>query len=738
MKKIIQAILILCVTFSMGQELKLEKATADFEQLNYINAKEIYLRVAKKGYVSEELFKRLGDIYYFNSDYGEAENWYHKLFEEYEVTDPQYLLRYSQALKSRGNDSLAAVTYDAFLERTGVLDDNLTSSLDYGQIIARNSDRVDLVSISFNSDDIDFGTFIQGDNLYFSSSRSKGGTKMIDTWSSYPFLDIYKVKIKSGDFEFGKPKPVKGAINEKFHESTPVITNDGSFMYFTRTNTSPRIERKKSEVDHLKIYRAAHINGKWKNIEDLSINGDNYSTAHPALSPDGNTLYFVSDMPGGIGETDIYSVFINADGSLGKPINLGPAINTKGRESFPFITNDQGLYFSSDGHFGLGGYDIFYVDLKSSRKELYNIGEPTNGPFDDYSFWMDDATKKGFFSSNRDGVDNIYGFVEKRSVTAAFEQELSGTISDTKTGEPLQGAKITLLEDNLNILETDRTDEKGTYQLIRNIREDYTVRVDMEGYDTTDKYIPKGFESPLNLALNKNSVKSISKDVEADLSDVLNLNKIYFDFDDYTLTDDSIVELEKIIQALQLHPEIKISIRSHSDSRGTSNYNLRLSQKRARATFNYLVRNGISPSRLQYVGLGERYLLNDCDEKMDCSEEKHLENRRTEFIIGHGTNNDFDHRGLEEGTADETYEWQLEEDARKGFYLIANVFKTEKYFKSFMNHLQNGGFQPKVFEKDRLLYVYLGYFSSYEEAKIELNRLNEGVYQEELWIYEVE
>ncbi|SFC23504.1 WD40-like Beta Propeller Repeat [Flagellimonas taeanensis] len=738
MKKIFPVVLILFSMISMGQELKLERADEDFDKLNYIDAESIYLKVANKGFASEELFKRLGDIYYFNGNYKEAENWYNKLFDGFEVSDPQYFLRYSQTLKSCGKDSLAASTYDLFLQKAGIRGKDLASSLDYEQIIAKNADRVDLVPISFNSDDIDFGTFVHGDYLYFSSSRSKGRTRMIDTWSSYPFLDVYEVEIKQGDFEFGKPRPIKGVVNAKYHESTPVITKDGNTMYFTRTNISSKIDRKKHEVDHLKIYRAIQVNGKWKDAEDLSINGDNYSTAHPMLSPDGNTLYFVSDMPGGIGETDIYSVVINVDGSLGKPVNLGPSINTKGRESFPFITDDYGLYFASDGHFGLGGYDIFYVDLKSAKKGLYNLGEPTNGPFDDYGFWMDDMTKKGFFSSNRGGVDNIYGFIEKRPVTSAFEQELTGTVSDIKTGEPIDGATIALLDGNRKALEADRTNEKGNYHLSRNLMEDYTLRVDKEGYDTTDKYVPKGTGSPLDLSLTKSVVNPIAGENQADLSDVLNLSKIYFDFDDYSLTDESIVELEKIVEALKLHPQIKISIRSHTDSRGTASYNLKLSQRRAEATFNYLVKQGISSARLTYIGLGEKYLLNDCDEKVDCAEEQHLKNRRTEFIIGHGAISDLDNQGLEEGTDDVAYEWQPEEDARKGFYLIANVFKTEKYFKSFMDQLKHRELQPKVFEKNHFLYVYLGYFKTLEEAKKELNHYNEGEYKEKLWIYEVE
>ncbi|KAB5491455.1 OmpA family protein [Flagellimonas hadalis] len=738
MKKIFPVVLILFSMISMGQELKLERADEDFDKLNYIDAESIYLKVANKGFASEELFKRLGDIYYFNGNYKEAENWYEKLFDGFEVSDPQYFLRYSQTLKSCGNDSLAASTYDLFLQKAGIRAKDLASSLDYGQIIAKNADRVDLVPISFNSDDIDFGTFVQGDYIYFSSSRSKGRTRMIDTWSSYPFLDIYKVEIKQGNFEFGTPRPIKGVVNAKYHESSPVITKDGNTIYFTRTNSSPKMDRKKHEVDHLKIYRATMVKGKWKDAEDLSINGDNYSTAHPMLSPDGNTLYFVSDMPGGIGETDIYSVVIKGDGSLGKPVNLGPSINTKGRESFPFITDDYGLYFASDGHFGLGGYDIFYVDLKSDKKGLYNLGEPTNGPFDDYGFWMDDTTKKGYFSSNREGVDNIYGFIEKRPVTNAFEQELTGRVSDIKTGEPIQGATITLLSVNRKALGTDHTDEAGNYHLSRNLMEDYTIRVDKEGYDTTDKYVPKGTGSPLDLSLTKSVIKPIGGENQTDLSDVLNLNKIYFDFDDYTLTSESIVELEKIVEALKLHPQIKISIRSHSDSRGAASYNLKLSQRRAKATFNYLVKQGISPSRLTYIGLGEKYLLNDCNEKADCTEEQHLRNRRTEFIIGHGTNIDLENRKLEEGMDGDAYGWQLEEDVMKGFYLIANVFKTEKYFKSFMDELQNRGLQPKVIEKDHLLYVYLGYFKTFKEAKGKLNRLNNGEYREKLWIYEVD
>jgi len=738
MKKIIQAVLVFCTTLSMGQELKLERAAEDFEKLNYIDAESVYLRVANNGYASEELFRRLGDIYYFNGDYEKAENWYNKLFEGYEVSDPQYLLRYSQTLKSRGNDSLAASTYDAFLKRSGTLDQNFSSSLDYMQIIAKNSDRIDLFAIPFNSDDIDFGTFVQDDSFYFSSSRSKGRTKIIDTWSSYPFLDIYEVKIKNDSFEFGKPRPIKGKVNAKYHESTPVITKDGSTMYFTRTNTSPKIDRKNREIDHLKIYRATTVKGKWKQVEDLSINGDNYSSAHPVLSPDGNMLYFVSDMPGGFGETDIYSVVLHSDGSLGKPANLGPSINTKGRESFPFITDDYGLYFASDGHFGLGGYDIFYVDLKSTQKELYNIGEPANGPFDDYGFWMDGLTKKGFFSSNREGVDNIYGFVEKRSVTAAFEQELSGIISDARTGEPLKEATVTLMDNDQNIIEKVRTNAEGAYQLTRNIREDYILRVDKEGYDTTDKYVPKGIVSPLNLSLNKSIIKSGLETTETDLSDVLNLNKIYFDFDDDSLTEESKVELEKIVQALELYPNIKISIRSHTDSRGTASYNLKLSERRAKTTYNYLLKKGISASRLTYKGLGENYPLNDCGEQVDCSEEQHYWNRRTEFVIGQSDDLYLGKSEQELKDNEQVSDWDVEKDTKPGFYLIANVFKSERYFKSFMTELQSRELQPKVFWLDSLLYVHLGYFETFKEAKEELNRLNEGVYTEKLWIYEVE
>ncbi|WP_299547675.1 OmpA family protein [Seonamhaeicola sp.] len=630
--KLLFSALLLAGLISYGQTRKLNKANKQYDGFAYIDAAAIYLQVAESGYQSEELFQKLGNTYYFKANYQEAARWYKALFAlNNGGSEFEYFLRYSQSLKALGLEKEAERMFDTYLNKSGVLSDEFSSSLDYLTIIRENSNRYDIEPLPLNSEGTDYGGFLYEDTFYFASTRNLKHRPAIDAWNKEPFLDIYSVAYNREGKTYGEVEPVEGDVNTKFHESSAAITSDGKTLYFTRTNNTPRIKKSKKEKVQLKIYRATKVDGEWTNIEDLSINGDNYSNAHPALSPDDKVLYFASDMPASIGQTDIFSVAINENGSLGKPINLGPEINTRGRESFPFITNGYELYFSSDGHFGLGGYDVFYMDLKKQGMQLLNVGGPVNGPADDFAFSINTEDKTGFFSSNRDQIDNIFSFKETKPISQLLEASLSGKITNEESADPIANATIEIINKDTGLSETIKSDENGRYMAIINKFEPHTVRISKKGYDTTDKFIGKGQDSyQADFQLTRN-VFELSEN--ADLAKMLNIQHIYFDFDSAVIRDDARVELEKVVAAMQQHANLQVDVRSYTDSRADDAYNLLLSDKRAKATIDYLVSRGINEDRLSGKGYGETQLLNNCDNNTKCSDAEHQKNRRSEFII---------------------------------------------------------------------------------------------------------
>lgn len=630
---IITSMALFLVLIGSAQEAKLKNANQKYDDYAYLDAAKIYEQVAESGYRSEELFEKLGNTYYFKADYEEAEKWYQELYKLDNDMGPEYLLRFSQSLKAVGKEKEAEEIYDRFLNKTGILNEGFSSSSDYLKIIAKNSNRYQIKALPLNSKGTDYGSFVQDGVLYFSSTRNLKGRRGVDVWSDEAFLDIYSIGYDKEGNTHGRPMALKGDVNTKLHESSPVLTKNGRTMYFTGTNATRRIKKGKNEKDRLKIYRATKVGEKWVNIEDLSINGDNYSNVHPVLGPNGKRLYFSSNMPSSIGQTDLFYATINADGTLGKPKNLGPKINTKGRESFPYITGDNELYFSSDGHFGLGGYDVFYIDLKTTGMQLLNVGMPINGPADDFAFSMDNRTKKGFFSTNREEVDNIYRLTETRSIDEILEAQLTGVVTDRDTGKPIKNAAIEINSTDKNNSYSVTTDENGGYTTTINRFRAYIITVAKKEYDTTDDFIAKGqdrYRKDFRLVRN---VLVVNTNGGADLSDILNIEQIHFDFNSSYLRDRSKIELEKISVAMKQRPKLKIEIFAHADSRGGDKYNIWLSERRARRARQYLIESEIDPSRIIFKGYGESRLLNDCGDNVDCTVEEHQQNRRIEFII---------------------------------------------------------------------------------------------------------
>jgi outer membrane protein OmpA-like peptidoglycan-associated protein len=642
-KKITQLLLSIFLLFSaitVAQEKKVDRADDKYNQYSFVKAIDIYEKVVSKGYKSAEILKKLGNAYYFNADYDNASKWYGELVQMKDsVIEPDYYFRYAQSLKSLKEYDQA----DAMMAKFDALKDKdvraqiFENKKEYLEFIKLQSGRYTIEPFQQNSEYSDFApSFLKG-NLVFSSARDTGSLrKRRHSWNEMPFLDLYGGELKE-DKVIGVQK-FSSRINTKMHESSTTFTKDGNTMYFTRNNFVKSPKYGKDGINRLKIYKATKQGNEWGNIIELPFNSDDYSVAHPALSPDESKLYFASDMPGTTGESDIYVVTINNDGSFGTPINLGTSINTEARETFPYVSESGLLYFASDGHQGLGGLDVYVTKLDGATNvgEIINVGEPVNSPEDDFSFVINESTKIGFFASNRDGglgSDDIYTFTEHSPVIFSCNQLVTGAVRDKDTNNVLPSAIVYVIDENNNEVSKTTADDMGRYSLTINCKKGHFIRATKEGYETKEEFLAASFnmeDKTLDFYLEKATVTAVSGD---DLAKILDLKPIYFDFDKANIRPDAELELQKVIAALEKYPTLKIDVRSHTDSRGVDAYNLKLSDRRAKSTVQYIIDKGIDASRITGKGYGETQLVNQCENGVQCSKEQHQLNRRSEFII---------------------------------------------------------------------------------------------------------
>jgi outer membrane protein OmpA-like peptidoglycan-associated protein/tetratricopeptide (TPR) repeat protein len=623
-----------------SQKAKLAAADKKYDNYAYVDAIKTYERVAEKGYKSADMFKKLGNAYYFNAKLDEAAKWYGELFAiNTNDLEPEYYYRYAQSLRSIGQNGKANEMLELFNQKLG--NDNrgnlFKKNINYLEAIKANSGRYQVEDAGINSKYSDYGTTIYLNKIVFTSARDTGSLgQRKHAWNDQYFTNLYSADL-ADNMTPGSPHKFSASINSKFHESTPSFTNDGKTMYFTRNNYLDGKKGKDgNKITLVKIYKASLENEKWTKVTELPFDSNNYSTAHPTLSPDGKTLYFASDMPGTLGQSDLYKVKINDDGTFGTPENLGNTINTEGKETFPFVNDENEIYFASDGHPGLGGLDVFVskINPDGSFGEVQNVGENVNSPKDDFAYLIDTKSRRGFFTSNRDGgqgYDDIYKFLETRRLTC--EQLLYGEITDMATNEVLPNAKITLLDDKLNLINTAVSDEKGNYSLPVECGKRYSVRASKEEYTTKEQIITINKENGkthLPFALEKAGCKVTIGD---DLGKCFGIKMIYFDFDKSDIRMEAALDLEKILDVMNQYPAMKLDIRSHTDSRGSFKYNEALSDRRAKSTISWLIKNGIDKSRLIGKGYGENQLVNKCADGVECTEEEHQFNRRSEFII---------------------------------------------------------------------------------------------------------
>ncbi|MBU2994925.1 OmpA family protein [Cellulophaga baltica] len=644
LKKIFFTITILIFAFqqTVGQEKVLERANEKYEAYSFKPAIDVYKKVIDKGYVSADLLKKLANSYYYNADYKEASQVYKRLVEEYESdVTPEYYFRYAQTLKSLDAYDEADVLMDKFSEMTSndYRANGFNDERDYRKEIKENSGRFTIEPFEFNTVYSEFAPSYYKQGLIFSSDRDTGNlAKYRHTWNSKDFLDLYKSNVDSVSLNT-VVKLDKDVINTRLHESTSIATKDGSVLYFTRNNIlENKYIKDEKGVIRLKIFRVKIIDGAFSELEELPFNSNDYSVAHPALSPDEKTLYFASDMPGTLGESDIFKVAINEDGTFGTPENLGNTINTEARETFPYITSEKVLYFSSDGHPGLGGLDVFGTKISDEttyKHIVKNVGEPINSKVDDFTFIYNDEDKTGYFASNREtglGNDDIYSFIENTPLELDCRKRITGTVRDKISNQILVGATVKVIDEENQEVSATLSDSNGNYELYVDCSKGNFIRAFMDGYIPSEKYITKSdaTEEIVDFYLERDTVSAGFGD---DLAKLLQLSTIYFDLNKYDIRPDAEVEIQKIIAAMEKYPSLKLKVNSHTDSRGKDAYNLWLSQKRAESTVGYMVSKGISEDRLQGEGFGETKLVNDCGNNSKCSSAEHDLNRRSEFII---------------------------------------------------------------------------------------------------------
>ncbi len=625
---------------SYSQTAAIRKATKEYEKFSYVKTSDILLEVANQGYKSVDLFQKLGNSFYFRNKMKEASKWYGELMALGETVDAEYSYRYAQSLKAIENYTESDKWMQNFIDKkTGDLRGrSFGAKRDYLSSIEVLSENFAIENMAINSTLSDFGSNQYQDQFIFSSSRESG---KLYKWNEQPFLELYSAT-KQKDGKYGNVEKFDDVINTKYHESTASFLSTDDIMYFTRNNYfNKRMKRDEEGVNRLQMFRAKLQQDKtWGDVEPIHFNSDAYSVAHPAVNIHGTKLYFASDMPDTLGNSDLYVVDINSDGTLGTPTNLGPLINTEDSETFPYVNSKGDLYYSSNGLTGLGGLDVYMIrgyEEKIKNHEPFlveNVGRPINSPKDDFGYYENLGTHEGFFTSNRDGGkgdDDIYSFRIPDCL-----QDLEGIVFDENTKELITGAKVRLFDEAGKQVDEMIVGADGKYKFNDLICEkEYLVRVDKESYSTTEERIVMSDNRKQTLGLDLEiQLDEVAITEGTNLRDALSLNPIYFDYDKSKIRPDAEIELQKVIAVLKQYPDMKIDVRSHTDSRAESDYNEALSGRRNRATIKYIIQvGGIEARRLSGHGYGERELVNRCSDGIPCSDEEHQLNRRSDFII---------------------------------------------------------------------------------------------------------
>lgn len=629
-------------TFGFAQKTNLKKADALFKNYSYVDASKAYeecLQHIKNP--SAQTLKNAADSYYFTSDSRNALKWYKKLYEAQgnNLTDIYYL-RYIQSMKAVMDYDDADKITKEYLNKKGdqkEINRYVTQKKQMDSLSEAKS-LYEIKNLDINTSKSDFGATFYQDKIVFTSARdtTKFSQKLY-TWNNQPFLNLYVAERNPADGSLFNEVLFIPNLMTKYHEATASFDASGKTMYYSSNIVKKnKLVIDENKINNFQILKGSIVNGKLENPQKVFFDSDEYSVGHPCLSDDERLLFFASDMPGGYGETDLYVVKIADDGTMNSPQNLGPKINTIGNDLFPFFRNGI-LYFSSDGHYGWGDLDVYESTMLSdgSFTAPRNLGAPINSNKDDFTFVIDKTGKYGYISSNRAGGrgdDDIYSFSKGEPVC---NQNISGKAIDRKSKLPLTDVTIVAYNSYNEVLAETKTNFDGKYAVTVPCNKTVRLVATKTNFSDDEKTVETTKENEAEIT-DVNFELSNYDDLVVKKQGVekVDVNPIYFDYDKYDITPLAVEELSKVVFIMRKFPNIKIKIESHTDSRGKDSYNLKLSDNRAKSTRDYIVSQGIDASRIESaIGYGESRLINKCKNGVKCTEEEHLLNRRSDFII---------------------------------------------------------------------------------------------------------
>lgn len=680
---------ILIAQFTFSQ--KKSRADRFFEKGDYINAALQYEEELNQQGYTKHILKNITTSYYNTFQFRQAYRYLKvltsgKFYEKNKTYDNAYNFMMYQVLSALGEYEKSIKHLAVYKSNNTIKDFNTSNAISIIEDFRLKDDDYTITSASFNSDASEFGAIKMDSVIYFTTDRRPYSP--LDKnykWTHRPFLDIYKVKVDQENRVVEDVEIISKEINSKLHEGNFCFTADGNTIYLSKSN-SEKGKKKFDSIHHnaIHLYKAIKIDGKWTKPEKLEFNDVNYSVEHPSLNADGSKLYVSSNVPGGYGDFDIYSIDVNSDGTYGELVNLGAAINTENREQFPFVSKEGHLFFSSNGHLGLGMMDIFVSELKGEEfMKPINLGAPINSSYDDFSLTYYDETN-GFFASNRKKIgDDIYTFSQigeifPREYRTRFE------VKDFATENYIANSDVILYNNDNEKIYESQLDSIASFDL-KVFSGRYNFKASADGYKTRTKplvikekdeqtyiiYLDRAESKQEDTSITENKDRIHNQDntkehttttesttkrrkeeitksrlremlladkdgppvIEKDGKLYFKMPPIYFDYDKWNIRADSKKVLDKLALKLERYKTVYIKISSHTDSRGTEPYNQILSTKRAESTRNYLALVGyVNARRMKFIGFGESQPLIDCDTKV-CTEEDHQINRRSEFEI---------------------------------------------------------------------------------------------------------
>jgi len=606
-----------------------------------------YYRAAETNYFVAESYRLSNRIQYATP--------YYLIAKEKGYEDKNIHLHLAYAAKANGKYADARKYLNEFIDskpsrelvvKAEIELDNLPAVEEY----SKKPSPVKIQGLVGNTNQAEFGPIKMGDELILTSSKKP----LIYKNNGLPFLGLYKAHLKSpGEIEKLELFSAN-LLDANANEGTPAFSKDGNTMVFARGNSG----KSKDPSPDVDLYISTKRDGNWSTPERLAISDSIGWDGSPSFSRDGKTLYFASNRRGGKGGLDLYRAPMDNSGRFGRPINLGSTINTRGNEIFPYVSEDGKLYFSSDGHPSLGGLDLFVASRSGDEIQIEHLGIPINSVGDDFGLFLADSTQ-GYFSSNRvggKGDDDIYFFESTGSEDRWWSNEISISESTEPAkvalyhlrtqilnarNKPIANAKVGIKR-NGEIQPVQFTDKNGYLPLIDlSPADQISFNASKENYLTKrSEFLMDGREIPKQLLKKELTDTTFDHKITLGIAEVgeelgalFEVNPIYYDLDKSAIRPDAAVELDKIVQVLKDNPAISIELGSHTDARASASYNLKLSQRRAESAVKYIIEHGIEAVRIKAKGYGETQLINGCSDGVDCSEEAHQENRRTEFKI---------------------------------------------------------------------------------------------------------